>query len=236
MTRLVIVSGGSRGLGAALCDVWQGQGCRVMELSRASPRAGSVKVDLSHPEAACDALRVALADVDTAGLREVIVVANAGVLDPIGPASQQPTSALVANLQVNLVASIAWVAKAVGMLQTVSARKLVIAISSGAASKPHAGLSLYGAAKAGMEQFIRTLALEQAREAHPFTAITVDPGALDTAMQLTLRSAPPTVFPEAADFAQRHQSGTLRSPQDAAAAIAAFAQSAELVSGSRYRV
>jgi benzil reductase ((S)-benzoin forming) len=240
MTKLAIVSGGSRGLGAALCDGFVEHGFELIELSRAAPRAQSVSVDFAEPEAACDALRAAIASmlerIDAASIDEVVVVSNAAMLEPIGPTPRQATGAIVLNLEVNLVGAITFVAAAVDALQGVRARKLVMVIGSGAASNPHAGLSLYGAAKAGLEQYVRTLALEQSAEPCPFIAVTVDPGALDTDMQLALRSASAHDFPHAADFAARHERGALRSARDAAAAILRLARDAALESGQRYRV
>lgn len=240
MTKLAIVSGGSRGLGAALCDGFVEQGFELIELSRAAPRPQSIRVDFAQPETACDALRAAIAAtldrIGAASLDEVIVVSNAAVLEPIGPTPRQATGAIVRNLEVNIVGAIAFVATAVDALQTFRARKLVMVVGSGAASNPHAGLSLYGAAKAGLEQYVRTLALEQAGERWPFIAVTVDPGALDTDMQLALRSASSHDFPHAADFASRHERGALRPPRDAAAAILRLARDATLQSGQRCRV
>jgi benzil reductase ((S)-benzoin forming) len=239
MTKLAIVSGGSRGLGAALCDAFLGQGFELIELSRAAPRSQSVRVDFAEPEAACTALRTAITSmlerIGAASIDEVVVVSNAAMLEPIGPTPRQATGAIARNLEVNLVGAITFVAAAVDALQAVRARKLVIVIGSGAASNPHAGLSLYGAAKAGLEQYVRTLALEQSTEPCPFIAVTVDPGALDTDMQLALRSASPRDFPHAADFAARHERGALRSAGDAAAAILRLASDATLQSGQRYR-
>ena len=240
MTKLAIVSGGSRGLGAALCDVFVEQGFELIELSRAAPYATSVRVDFAQPEAACAALRAAIAAtldrIGAASLDEVIVVANAAMLEPVGPTPRQGAAAIVRNLEVNLVAPIAFVAATVDALQLVPARKVVLVVGSGAASNPHAGLSLYGAAKAGLEQYVRTLALEQACEPHPAIVATVDPGSLDTDMQRELRGAPAHDFPHVAEFAARHERGALRAARDAAAAIVRLARDATLQGGERRRV
>lgn len=242
--KLAIVSGGSRGLGAALCDGFIEQGFELIELSRTAPRPQSIRVDFARPAEACDALRAAIASAldrigereGAASLDEIVVVSNAAMLEPIGPTPRQTTDAIVRNLEVNLVGAITFVAAAVAGLQAVPARKLMMVVGSGAASNPHAGLSLYGAAKAGLEQYVRTLALEQASEPWPFVAVTVDPGSLDTDMQLALRSASAQDFPHAADFASRHERGALRQPREAAAAILRLASDASLQSGQRYRV
>lgn len=238
MSKLAVVSGGSRGLGAALCDAFDAADYELIELSRTATRPYSVRADFGAPAAACDALRAAIAATLTrAGPPdEVVVVANAATLDPIGSTPCQSTEAIVRNLQVNFVGAVAFVAAAVGALQDLPARKRAIVIGSGAASNLHAGLSLYGAAKAGLEQYIRTLAVEQAVLPWPFVVVTADPGALDTGMQAALRGVPASNFPGAADFAARHARGALRDTRDAAAAILRLACSGTLEGGQRYRV
>ena len=62
----------------------------------------------------------------------------------------------------------------------------IVNVSSGLGQLPVAGLSAYGAAKAGLDQVTRVLALETAK-----TGITVNalhPGVVDTDMQADLRS------------------------------------------------
>lgn len=64
-------------------------------------------------------------------------------------------------------------------------RKIVAQVSSGAALRNHAGLMVYGAAKAS-GSFIRGLAVDEATQCRPFLPVALDPGAMDTAMQQRL--------------------------------------------------
>ena len=52
----MIISGGSRGLGAALIVEYQRAGYEILELSRSGTLPGSVTVDLSQPESAQEIL------------------------------------------------------------------------------------------------------------------------------------------------------------------------------------
>ena len=234
--RLALVTGGSRGLGRALVTQLQAEGWRVVELSRSAPTADSVRVDLAQPRDVVRALDDALARVDPLSVRELLVLHNAGTVQPLGPAAHQPVDALIDTLNVNLVSGIAFLAAAMAYFQPCPGRKVVAHISSGAAVRAHAGLSLYSAAKAGMDQFLRVVAAEQARQPHPFRALSLDPGALDTAMQATLRSAAPDDYPGAAAFAQRQRDRALGRVEDVAAVLLRLLADDTLVNGERHHV
>lgn len=234
--RLALITGGSRGLGRALVTQWQAEGWRVVELSRSAPTADSVRVDLAQPRDVVLALGNALQGVDPLSVRELLVLHNAGTVQPLGPAAHQPVDALIDALNVNLVSGIAFLAAAMAHFQSCPGRKVVAHISSGAAVRAHAGLSLYSAAKAGMDQFLRVVAAEQARQAHPFRTLSLDPGALDTDMQATLRSASPDDYPGAAAFAQRQRDGALGRVEDVAAALRRLLADDTLATGERHHV
>lgn len=233
-TRLALVTGGSRGLGRALITQLQAEGWRVVELSRSAPTADSVRVDLAQPAAVAQAVGAALAGVDPLSITELLVLHNAGTVQPLGPTANAPGGDLIDALNVNLVSGIAFLSAAMAHFQSCPGRKVVAQITSGAAVRAHAGLSLYSAAKAGMDQFMRVVAAEQARQAHPFRALSLDPGALDTDMQATLRGASPEDYPGAAAFAQRHRDGALGRVDDVAAAVLRLLHDDTLAAGERH--
>ena len=85
-----------------------------------------------------------------------------------------------------------------------------------------------------MEAYIRALAVEQEAEPYPFTAINVNPGVIDTAMQATIRAASAADFPEVERFIQRKRMGGLVDPQDCAAAVLRILALPALVGGGRF--
>jgi benzil reductase ((S)-benzoin forming) len=113
---------------------------------------------------------------------------------------------------------------------------VLLNITSGSALRGQAGVSLYCGAKAGLENFIRAVALEQAAESAPFIAVNVDPGAMDTEMQDSLVQANKVDFPEVERFVQRKTNGTLRAPARVASATARIAELPDLTGGHRYDV
>ena len=234
--RLAVVTGGSRGLGHALCNELQARGYTVLELSRTAHRPDSAAIDLADPARSAATVRQLLRGFDLGMVREFLFVNNAATLGPIGPAARAPEAALLRSLQINLVSAVAVIASVLELFESSSARKVLVNVTSGAAQTAHAGLAAYGAAKAGMEHFIRCVAVEQAGCEHPTLAINVDPGALDTDMQSRLRAADASDYPGRAELVARHAQRELASPATVAAAIVQMARSDGLVPGARYRV
>jgi len=234
--RLALITGGSAGLGRALCERWTAAGFQVVEFSRSAPHPYSVRTDLSAPQAAVSIIARALRPLADQAWDEVVAVANAGGLAPVGPASRQDPTEVLAHTGANFDSAIAFLSQVVAHFQDHPGRKPVAYISSGAALRPIPGWSLYGAAKAGLEHFVRTLAEEQSREAHPFLPVNVDPGVMDSAMQAAIRAADPSDFPDVARYVQRHEAGELRDPAAVAGAVLRILGLPGLQAGARYAV
>lgn len=218
--RLALVSGGSRGLGAALCAHWRAQGWRVVDCSRSGSGPDHLAVDFGDPRAAEAALAPALAGLARQPWQEVVVVANAARLDPVGPVASLDTAALLAHLAVNVAGAMVFVKTALAAFAGHDARLTVLAISSGAARRAIRGWAPYCAGKAALEQFMAVLALEQVDAPRPVHALTVSPGVLDTGMQRQIRASDPADFPDRDQFVAFQDSGALRDPAVVAAAIA----------------
>jgi NAD(P)-dependent dehydrogenase (short-subunit alcohol dehydrogenase family) len=207
--QLALITGASRGLGLALHHRFQAAGWTVVDFSRAAPHAGSRHTDLA-------ALRPAdlpdlLEGLPLAGVRELALVHNAGVVGPIGLVGEGlPPMALQANAHTNFGGALLLLGALVQRYQGLeSPRKWLLNISSGAALRPIAGWSAYCAAKAGMEHFIRCVAEEQKSAAWPLRALNLNPGVMDTDMQGDIRASR---FPDRELFVQRHAEGLLQDP------------------------
>ncbi|NEX61017.1 SDR family NAD(P)-dependent oxidoreductase [Noviherbaspirillum galbum] len=235
MSKLVLISGGSRGLGAALCDHYLRLGHEVREFSRSGSAPYSIRTDLSRPEEAARILEREMSALAGNSYEEIVAINNAATLTPIGPAAKQDPSALAANVTINLTGSVLFTSRVIGAFQDHACAKTIINISSGASWKAYAGWSLYCMAKAGSEAFFRCAALEQEVAAHPFRLINVAPGVVDTEMQAAIRGASAEDFPQLERFLELKRTGSLRSPAEAAALIAEIVAS-RLPSGERMDV
>lgn len=232
--RMAIITGGSKGLGLALCQQFETRGYRVLEFSRTAPHAYSVRADLSSPADYAQVITKAIAPLDADGLEDLVVINNAGTLEPIGAASLQSRRAVLANLNTNFTSAILGLTELIAKFQCAPCRKVLANISSGAAHKGYAGWSLYCASKAGMEGFVRALAMEQQLQPHPFIPININPGVIDTEMQAGRRDASVADFPEVARFIRRKNEGGLVAPERVATAVLSILALPTLAFGGCY--
>lgn len=214
--KLLLITGGSRGLGRALVDQYREAGWLVLEWSRsgAGPAhrgANWHTVEPSPPELESEMSR--LADKPWA---EAVGINNAAQIEPMGYAGTLGDAELVAALNLNFTAGIRFMAAFLKHFGPRSGRRVLANISSGAATRPIPGWSAYCAAKAGTEHFVRTAAAEENERANPVSCININPGVMDTAMQASIRSTPGARFPMVQRFLDLHQSGQLRQAADIA--------------------
>lgn len=233
--KLAIISGGSKGLGLALCQQYLADGYRVVEFSRSAPHPFSVQCDFAQPQAALGQLQATFAELSRAHYDEIVIINNAALLGPIGPNNRKAPAEIISHLNVNVTSAILFLSQAVNAFQTQQCPKTIANISSGAALKNIFGWSLYCASKAGLEHYIRTVAIEQAEQAQPFTAINIDPDIIDTDMQASIRQSSRADFPALDRFIMRKDTGLLRPPAQVAAAIIRILNS-PISNGARYDI
>lgn len=231
---LAILTGGSRGLGLALCDRLQAEGRTLIEFSRSAPHTFSVTADLADPAGFSSTVRERLERVDDTAIESLLVIANAGTLDATGLAGSQDWALADHSLAINLLSSVAFFNEVIRRFNDLPCPKQIISISSGAALRGIAGWSLYCTAKAGMDGFIRAVGVEQSGNNCPFMSISVDPGVMDTGMQTFIRSRATSEFPEVERFRARQRAGELASPVSIAEAVMKISGLPDLVQGGRY--
>ncbi|TVR85750.1 MAG: SDR family NAD(P)-dependent oxidoreductase [Spirochaetaceae bacterium] len=234
--KLIILSGGSRGLGSELYKLYEKSSWVVYEFSRSAPHRNSIQVDLSDPDAAHAVFLRQFAELAQHDWDEIQILGNAATLHPMQPLARMQPHDLVANTHVNIASALLFLAAAVNAFQGHACRKLLVNISSGAATKGYAGWSLYCGAKAALENVIRSVALEQQQLPHPFTALSINPGLIDTDMQAAIRATSADNFPDVQKFHKRQADGLLRPPAQVAAAVAHILSQPELAPGEVYKV
>lgn len=227
--RTIIVTGASRGLGAAAALIAARMGANVVLNARSEGDLAAVAAsihsaggsglpipgDVSQPEA-CRQL-VARA-VEQFGHLDAIIN-NAGVIEPIAPIADTDPRAWHENWAINLLGPAMLVQAGLPFLRQRFGR--VINVSSGAAVNAIPGWAAYCTAKAALNHFTRVLADEERQ----ITAISLRPGAVDTAMQVTIRRRGAGVMHAAwyDRFVRYHADGALLPPESPAQAAAVLA-------------
>jgi len=181
------------------------------------------EADLSAPESVAQRLREWLQALDPKQLASATLINNAGVISTLSPLREGNAAELANALRVGLEAPMLLCSAFLGTSQAWGALpRKVLNISSGLGRRAMASSAPYCAAKAGMDHFTRCLALEEALLPHGARVCSLAPGVIDTDMQMQLRSADASRFPDRPGFAALHEKGQLSSPADAAKRLLAY--------------
>jgi len=213
-----IVTGHTRGLGAALAEQLLSRGILVLGLSRARnpalaarfvERLDEVVLDLADNQSVATWLKSNALHRFCAGAKLVLLINNAGTVQPIGPTGTQDASA-IANAVILNVATPLMLANAFAAATAQARERRVVHVSSGAAHNAFAGWSIYCATKAALDQHTRATALDNV----PGLRIcSISPGALDTDMQSEIRDSGADRFPSHGKFEDLKRNGQLGSPE-----------------------
>lgn len=191
--RTALVTGASRGIGAATARRLHAAGANVVLAARTMADIEVIAADLGERAmaVACDvadwgSVRGAVeAATERFGAPDVLVN-NAGAMDPIARIEDADPVAWAAAVNVNLT----------GVLHTVRAalpgmkargRGTIVNISSGAATSALEGWSHYCASKAGALMLTRCIHLEEA--GNGVRVVGLSPGTVATDMQRTIQAS-----------------------------------------------
>ena len=211
--RVAVVTGASAGLGAGLASRLADLGFSLGLCARRVPEAPltanaslcrSVDVtDAGAVEDFADEVDRTLGPID-------LWINNAGLLGPVAPARDADPDAVRDALLVN-VAGVIYGSAAFARRARhhwPSARRVLINISSGAATSVYEGWSTYGPTKAAVDHFSRILAVEEP----DLVVHSVAPGVIDTPMQEQIRATPAADFPSLDRFVELDRTGAWNSP------------------------
>lgn len=214
-----VLTGHSRGLGAAILDALRARGIPVLALARSrrdlpQDDAGVTQVGLDLCDAqalaswlAGDTLHDFLASCDS-----ILLINNAGTLGPVQPLGAQGAQPIARALALD-VATPLMLADALVAASPQARERRILHVSSGAAQTPYAGWSIYCASKAALDQHARAAALDAPDGTR---IVSLAPGVIDTAMQAEIRATPVENFPQRTRFDALKRDGQLSSPADCA--------------------
>ncbi|MCY9665720.1 (S)-benzoin forming benzil reductase [Paenibacillus alginolyticus] len=218
-----IITGGSKGLGAAIIQQLLQQGAAIHCISRSDSEALRQEAlraegiltfhayDLADTQGLDSLMERILGTVD--GADSITLINNAGLLEPMTSIGRADPDDLQRSLQVNLIAPALLTNSFIRLTQAWPIMKRVVGISSGAGKKPYPGWGAYCTAKAGLDMLTRCVGVEQMNQSHPVEIYSIAPGVVDTDMQREIRAAAEVDFPQVSRFVQLKEQGELQSPE-----------------------
>jgi NAD(P)-dependent dehydrogenase (short-subunit alcohol dehydrogenase family) len=191
--KVIIVTGASRGIGAAAATALANAGATVVLTARDNTLTQQVAASIgpaasAHPCDVSDYAAVAALVAATKSRfgRLDALINNAGVIEPIISIADSDPAAWARNIDINLTGAYHAIRAVLpGMLA--DGGGTIVNVSSGAAIRPLEGWGAYCSAKAGLYMLTRAIALETAGKG--IRVFGFQPGTTDTDMQVLIRAS-----------------------------------------------
>ena len=176
--RVVVVTGGTRGIGAAIATTFREAGARVLVCGRHEPAGGPgadfVRADVRDPDQAAGLVAAA---VSRWGRLDVLVN-NAGGA-PAAQADAASPRLHAKIIELNLIAPLHVSQAANAVMHEQPGGGVILMIGSVSGVRPSPGTAAYGAAKAGLHHLATSLAAEWAPRVR-VNSLVLGPVAVDS--------------------------------------------------------
>lgn len=189
--KVALVTGASKGIGAAIAERLAAQGAHVVLVARDAAALEAVEERIHAAGGAATIAPLDMAEGDnivrlSAAIAQRwqkldLLVLNAAMLGTLAPIAATDMKEMSRVFTLNVLAQQAMIAAFEPLLRRADAGK-VIAITSSVARTPRAYWGPYAASKAALENLVQTFGEEMRTISNVRTAI-VDPGATRTAMR-----------------------------------------------------
>ncbi|HYI40911.1 MAG TPA: SDR family NAD(P)-dependent oxidoreductase [Allosphingosinicella sp.] len=186
-----LVTGASRGIGAAVAETLAAAGAHVVLTARTAADLEQVEERIYQAGGTATIAPLDLVEADSVAKLAAAVanrwgrldtlVLNAATLGSLTPVAQIDGNEFSRVLTLNLLASQALIAGFDSLLRKSEAGRL-IAVTSSVGRNPRAYWGAYGASKAALETLVLSYA-EEVRNLSPVRVAIVDPGATATVMR-----------------------------------------------------
>ena len=187
--RVVLITGASRGIGAAAAREFAAAGAQVVVLARSD--VSELAAEIGGMALRCDVgdwaqMQAAVAAVVGRYGRLDVLINNAGVIEPIAHLADADPTAFAAATDINLLGVLHGMRAALPVMKA-QAAGTIITVSSGAAVNPMEGWGAYCSSKAGALMLTRVADLEE--RAQGLRVLGLSPGTVATDMQVTIKAS-----------------------------------------------
>ena len=193
MSEVVIITGGTKGLGRASVKKWLGEGWRVATCARDEADLARLEEDLNNPNLLTQALDVSDANAVHGFVERVlgkwsridVLINNASILGPRETTQEYSEEVWREVIEINVNGAF-YFAKAVLRPMLEAKSGVIVNITSGAGVKGKKRWGAYAASKFAIEGFTQVLRdelLEASSTMHHIRVHAFDPGAIQTEMR-----------------------------------------------------
>lgn len=191
--KIIVIAGGTGGLGSALCDELTARGSTVITISRAHrSEASHITADLRSPEAAASAVNEV---INRHGSIDIVI--NAMGVVAFGPVLSTSTDTIEELFLTNTFAHIFLMQSS---LEKMTQGSVLVGISGVIAEQNLPGMATYGASKAAVRSFNEALAREARRSG--IRVIDARPPHTETGLASRAIAGTPPNFPTGLDPVQ----------------------------------
>ena len=219
---IIIITGGSKGIGKALANKYASENYKVYSLARTSSNIKNIEhitVDLSDNTATENIFRNLLKEIITTKVSSITLVNNAGRLGEISNLENLKPSDISKTIQLNTTTPLILSNLFIKLTELLHCKKQIINISSGAAKNPYQGWSIYCTSKAGIDMMTRGIATEQSEIKNGVKCVAIYPGVVDTNMQSQIRNTNEANFNNLQRFVDLKENNELYTPDFVAESI-----------------
>jgi len=215
MHKILIITGGSKGIGSGIVQAYLAQGYQVFSIARSKNSSPSfaevaqIEFDLSDSAGAAEQIKQILLGIDQTIVKRIVLINNAGTLGQINTVDQLEPADIQQTINLNTVTPLVLSATFIHHTKNWACAKKVINISSGAAYKPYYGWAVYCASKAAIDMMTKSIALEQEELVNGVNIMAIYPGVVDTDMQAQIRQSDEKSFKEIDRFLALKATNTL---------------------------
>lgn len=191
MRKILIITGGSKGIGKGIIDAYLANGYQIYSISRSInqtlKKVTQLKYDLSKTEGIKNLISQIFKGIKSIEVEKITLINNAGTLGKIGRI--EDIADIETTVALNTIAPLLLASSFISLTKNWKAKKHIINISSGAAYTPYYGWTVYCATKAAIDMMTKTIALEQETVENGAKIIAIYPGVVDTEMQAEIRKS-----------------------------------------------
>lgn len=223
MEKIVIITGGTKGLGLGLANEYHKNGYRVISIARSKKEKlyseEQYQCDLNNIETIEATITEIFSHLDKNNTKVLTLINNAGVLGSVNTIENLTPEEINYTISVNLTAPLILSSLFIKLTKGWNCKKKIFNISSGAAINPYESWSMYCTSKAGLDMMTKVTSKEQKEIKNGVKITSIYPGIIDTDMQAEARNTAPENFKSVKRFIDFYENGELSTPKQVAEKI-----------------